>query len=93
MFVVHYRDNFGYSSRTRSTKSWLLALFESGKLERSNRESTKPDSNSTSKRSLYMWGGTGSGKTFLMDIFYSTLVQFKNNHPNWEGKVNLKCGI
>lgn len=38
------------------------------------------------KRSLYLWGGTGSGKTFLMDLFHSSLLEYQKNNATFNTK-------
>ena len=86
--VNHFRDNHHRLKVTN--RNWFKDLFGSAESTQDiSIESKSPNSNITIKRSIYMWGGTGSGKTFLMDIFYSTLVQFKNSHPHWKVKVHV----
>ena len=47
------------------------ALFGGG--SRSSAASHRSDNTTTSPCGVYLYGGTGSGKTFLMDIFYTCL--------------------
>jgi len=54
----------------------------------SKTKSVKKVKNYSLTKGLYLWGGTGSGKTFLMDLFYASLLQYK--HLNPESRLTVK---
>ena len=57
---------------TASSSSSLFAgMFSSPQQQQQKRQ--RPVSNSPS--SVYLWGGTGCGKTFMMDLFYTQLPE------------------
>jgi protein AFG1 len=51
---------------------WLSSLFSSSTSSISGTKPTKPQS-IQAPQSLYMYGSTGCGKTYLMDLFYDNL--------------------
>ncbi len=44
--------------------------------------STKSLNNTNKKQGVYLWGGVGRGKSFLMDTFYQYIQQHKYYQPN-----------
>ena len=57
------KENLGYQS------SWFTSLFSSSESS-SGRQS---DHKVSGIKGLYMFGGTGCGKTFIMDLFYEVI--------------------
>jgi protein AFG1 len=51
---------------TAASGGWLSSLFSSS-------ASASAVPNPSSIKGLYLWGGVGCGKTFIMDLFYNSL--------------------
>lgn len=58
------------SSGSSSSEGWLSKLGFSSARKPEPRAAAR---SSSAPRGLYLWGGTGSGKTALMDLFYDAL--------------------
>jgi peroxisome-assembly ATPase len=56
-------------ARSKSQSSWFASLFTSAKDENTAESGQKV----VTIKGLYMYGGTGCGKTFIMDLFYEVL--------------------
>ena len=56
-------------ARSNNQSSWFSSLFSSAK----DVAIVQPSQNADNIKGLYMYGGTGCGKTFIMDLFYEVI--------------------
>lgn len=61
--------NEAKAARSNNQSSWFSSLFSSAK----DVAAAQPSQNADTIKGLYMYGGTGCGKTFIMDLFYEVI--------------------